>query len=413
MLLRFISVPALIAEVGGDPWAINTTLLVGRPAQIADLAEAFHAAGRCIAEANDAFEQARRRFDAGWNHQNGDHPINDAAEVQRVTASLGAQSLQLPKIGVDLENIAAALAEAQTAAGGQISSLESQLQALDDVLGQALELEKDPNLAPATRDELNVLITACEDDAVVDAKAAVGSLQSIRDGYAQWLQKSLTGLRSDGYDPAAIRGLDADAAPEPSQLQTKELADIRQATNQAVVDQMAKVRAAQQALDKTLADLYTHGPGSTEGEAASANLPKLKADLAKALDDLDPRYRITDSTTAGETIKASLTITGPVLTWLLVNDRGQMQISLAPTHSVTAPDSFWVSLIRQYVDVDPDTPLSDGTRRNRMGAPECRPSRAAIRRCRYHATQPREAQRIEAGQCGQVLVSVAKGARLI
>lgn len=118
MQLRHINIRALIAEAGGDPWAIEHSLHAGRPAQIAELAEAFHAAGRCTAEANAAFEEARRRFEASWNRENGEHPINDSAEVQRVTAALGVQSLQLPKIGVDLENIAADLAEAQRAAPG-------------------------------------------------------------------------------------------------------------------------------------------------------------------------------------------------------------------------------------------------------------------------------------------------------
>ena len=113
MQLRYVSIPALIAEAGGDPWAINQSLQAGRPAQISDLAQAFHAAGRCTSESSAAFNEARRRFEASWNRENGDHPINDSAEVQRTTQSLGAQSLQLPKIGVDLENIAAALAEAQ------------------------------------------------------------------------------------------------------------------------------------------------------------------------------------------------------------------------------------------------------------------------------------------------------------
>jgi hypothetical protein len=107
--LEYISLPLLIAQAGGDPWAINQSLQSGRPAQIADLAEAFHAAGRCTAESSKAFDEARRRFEAPWNRENGDHPINDSAEVQRVTQSLGAQSLQLPKIGVDLQNIAATL----------------------------------------------------------------------------------------------------------------------------------------------------------------------------------------------------------------------------------------------------------------------------------------------------------------
>jgi len=109
MQLRYINIAALIAEAGGDPWAINRSLQAGRPAQISDLAEAFHAAGRCTAESSAAFDEARRRFEAAWNRENGEHPINDSAEVQRVTKALGAQSLQLPKIGVDLESIAASL----------------------------------------------------------------------------------------------------------------------------------------------------------------------------------------------------------------------------------------------------------------------------------------------------------------
>src|SRR6202007_1300330 len=124
MQLTYISIAALIAQAGGDPWAINQSLQVGRPAQISDLAEAFHAAGRCTAESSAAFDEARRRFDAAWNHQNGDHPINDSDEVQRTVKSLGAQSLQLPKIGTDLENIAAALAEAQRPGAAGPSTLE-------------------------------------------------------------------------------------------------------------------------------------------------------------------------------------------------------------------------------------------------------------------------------------------------
>lgn len=107
MQLTNLSEAELIASAGGDPWAINQSLQAGSPFQISQLAQAFHTAGRCTAEADHAFEDARKRFDAAWNHQNGDHPINDSDEVQRVTKSLGAQSLQLPKIGADLEGIAA------------------------------------------------------------------------------------------------------------------------------------------------------------------------------------------------------------------------------------------------------------------------------------------------------------------
>lgn len=222
MQLRYISIPLLIGEAGGDPWAINSSLQSGRPAKISDLAQAFHDAGRCTAESSGAFDAARRRFEAAWNRENGDHPINDSAEVQRVAQSLGAQSLRLPKIGVDLEIIAASLAEAQRSASGQIATLEGQLQQLDNEIGQAVELEKDIHLTNADRAALDALISALEDRAIADTKSALGQLQSIRNGYSDTLQKSLNTLRSDGYDPAGIQALDAPQSPpkpeEPIQI---------------------------------------------------------------------------------------------------------------------------------------------------------------------------------------------------
>ncbi|MEB3980851.1 TNT domain-containing protein [Mycobacterium sp. 663a-19] len=303
MQLRYISIALLVAEAGGDPCAINKSLQAGRPAQISDLAEAFHAAGRCTTEANAAFDEARRRFEAAWNRENGEHPINDSAEVQFVVRSLGAQSLQLPKIGVDLENIAAALAEAQGSASGQIATLEDHLQRLDDLIGQALDEEDDPDVTPDEMAQLEAFIGACEEDAIKDTQATLAQIQLTRDGYTGCLQKSLQNLRGEGYDPAAIHGVDSDPAPPPSALQSGELTDLRQVTNQAVVDQMGKVRAAQDAVDKALATLYTKGPGSPEGEAAAQSLPKLKADLARAIDDLGkiPDYNTIDPASVSTT----------------------------------------------------------------------------------------------------------------
>lgn len=214
MQLRYISVAALIAEAGGDPWAVNQSLQAGSPFQISQLAEAFLKAGRCTAEATNAFDQARSRFDAAWNHQNGDHPINGSAEVQRVTKSLGAQSLQLPKIGADLENIAANLAEAQKSAAGQIAALESQLQQLDGFIGQAVELEKDPTLTAEDRHALDAFISGREDDAIRDTKAALGQLQSTRDGYANSFQNAMGTLHADGYDLTAPQTGPAQGAAE-------------------------------------------------------------------------------------------------------------------------------------------------------------------------------------------------------
>lgn len=217
MQLRYISIAALIAEAGGDPWAVNQSLQAGSPFQISQLAEAFLKAGRCTAEATNAFDQARSRFDAAWNHQNGDHPITGSDEVQRVTKTLGAQSLQLPKIAADLENIAANLAEAQKAAAGQIAALEGQLQQLDGFIGQAVELEKDPTLTAEDRHALDAFISGREDDAIRDTKAALGQLQSTRDGYANSFQNAMGTLHADGYDltPAPQAGPDQGPAEQP------------------------------------------------------------------------------------------------------------------------------------------------------------------------------------------------------
>ncbi len=200
MQLKYLSIPALIGAAGGDPWAINASLQAGSPLQISNLAGAFLRAGRCTAEANNAFEQARTRFEAAWNHQDGGHPINDSDEVQRVTKALGAQSLQIPKIGGDLENIAATLAEAQKTGAGQIAALEARLQELDDLIGEADEMEDDDDLSQADFDALEAFIATCEDDAVRATKSALGQLQATRDGYSKSFQDAMGTLHADGYD---------------------------------------------------------------------------------------------------------------------------------------------------------------------------------------------------------------------
>jgi hypothetical protein len=214
MDLRYISGPHLIAEAGGDPWAIDDSLQAGRPSQISELAQAFHDAGRCTAESSRSFEEARRRFEASWNRVTGEHPINDAAEVRRTMHSLGAQSLQLAKIGADLQSVAAALAEAQCDGAVAISTLETQLRRVDDLLGQALNMERVSGLSAGDRIALDALIRALEQQAIDDTAASLGRLRSRRDGYSQSLQGSLMTLRTDGYDPAVLESVDAPANRE-------------------------------------------------------------------------------------------------------------------------------------------------------------------------------------------------------
>ncbi len=215
MRLVYLSVGELIAAAGGDPWAVDQSLQAGSPFQISRLAEAFHAAGRCTTEANNDFEQARKRFDAAWNHHNGDHPINGADDVQRTVKSLGAQSLQLPKIGADLESIAAALAEAQKAGAQQIATLERQLQLLDEIIGAATKDLEDGNLDTKSRDALRMLIKDAKADAADDTRDALHQLNAIRDGYSAALEKSLGQLRAEGYDSENLVRADADPQVPP------------------------------------------------------------------------------------------------------------------------------------------------------------------------------------------------------
>jgi hypothetical protein len=67
---------------------------------------------------------------------------------------------------------------------------------------------------------------------------------------------------------------------------------------------------------------------------------------------LDPHFRITDSSTSGVANNgASLTLTSPLTTWQISNDRGQILIGIAPTKLAAQPRNwFRLSIIRQYLD---------------------------------------------------------------
>ena len=287
---------------GGDPWTVNDMLQSGRPAQIADLAQAFHNAGQSTREADSAFAEARSRVDA-WVRDNGQHPITDSAEVQRTAKALNLQAAQLPKIAVDLETIAAALAQTQGTAAGYINALETRLQQLDDWIGQADSMIKqDQNLLAQADDEddidaleadidwLEQYINDCEREAIDDTKSNLQWLDQIRDQYADGLKKAKANLRTDGYDPNTLLALDGEGHKPgdipPSGLERQQLTDIRRVMNQAVVDQMAKVRAAQKAVDDAAKASVVFGAGSPQADAALASLPELKKNLTTAINDL-------------------------------------------------------------------------------------------------------------------------------
>lgn len=196
MELRYISIPFLVAEAGGDPWAIDASVQSGRPALISDLAQAFRDAGASTSEAAAAFDTARRRFEASWDHRYGEHPINAADEVLRVTRALGLQAEQLPKIATDLQNIAAALAEAQRTSTWYIAALEYDLENIDDEICDSLA-DGDHRAA----DDLRA-------DAVVETRAIMFVLSDLRGQYSMVLRAALGSLQTDGADPAELEGVD-------------------------------------------------------------------------------------------------------------------------------------------------------------------------------------------------------------
>lgn len=177
MQLQYLNLPWVIAAAGGDPWQVDLTLQSGNPAVVDELAQAFHNAGSCTAESSAAFAEARRRFQAAWNRENGEHPINGSAEVQRATTTLHLQQIQLTAIGTDLEGIAAALAEAQKSAAEKVNALQAQLQAIDDRIGILLAHDVDADVSEllqiAADDTAGILhqLEKLRDDAEVAARA--------------------------------------------------------------------------------------------------------------------------------------------------------------------------------------------------------------------------------------------------
>jgi hypothetical protein len=184
----------------GDPWAIDDTLQSGDPGQISELAAAFRDAAACTAETWQEFGRARDRFEASWKGENGQHPIADSHEVQRAKTSLFVQAEQLPAIAIDLQNIAADLAEAQRMSDLKIDKLNGRLHYLDMLAAEALANDEDP--VPIARRAVGYTATAFK------------GIDGYRDSYAEKLQTALTDLRlKHGYDPAVIGDVDGDGEP--------------------------------------------------------------------------------------------------------------------------------------------------------------------------------------------------------
>lgn len=251
----------------GDPWRADETLQSGDPGEIAELATAFRDATACTEETFKEFAQARERFQASWNGENGERPIDDSAEVQRAVTRLFVQSEQLPAIAIDLQNIAADLAEAESQSTAEIESLNSSLESLDASVGVAIANDED--------------YSGLLDQAEEATRSALGEVERIRDTYTDKLESAAFDLRlKHGYDPAAIEDVDGDGeiSPEERGRTAPEHYDANQrAKDEALVNGGGPMTPEKAAAEARLRDFAI-----TTNPAASADAREL---AAQRLDD--------------------------------------------------------------------------------------------------------------------------------
>ncbi|UVO11825.1 hypothetical protein NM962_18145 [Mycobacterium sp. SVM_VP21] len=205
--LQHLNVDDLVAQAGGDPWAIDDSLQAGSPTQINFLAQAFHSAAGSATSAEESFRTAQEHF-TQYNRENGEQPINNGAEVQRVKDGLHATKEQLGQIAADLETIAAALAQARGTSRGNITSLNENLQTADVLIGHYLDLESQGLNRDADIENVRQAAKA-------DTLTALHNETFFRNDYSKTLKQALANLRvKDGYDPdVAVRKFDAEGEP--------------------------------------------------------------------------------------------------------------------------------------------------------------------------------------------------------
>lgn len=201
--LEHLHVEDLIGHAGGDPWAVDDGLQAGSPTQINFLAQAFHQAAGSATAAEETFRTAEQHFQQ-YNRENGEQPINNGAEVQRVKSGLHATKEQLGQVAADLERIAGALAEARATSKENIAALNGNLRGLDALIDYYLQLEYEGY-------DYAAQITQCRQQAMDDTATALHNVTVIRKNYSKTLEQALTNLRAkNSYQPDdTLRRFDA------------------------------------------------------------------------------------------------------------------------------------------------------------------------------------------------------------
>jgi hypothetical protein len=206
--LVHLSVPELIGAAGGDPWQIDDTIQAGAPGEISELATSFHNAAVCTTQTGEEFAQAKKRFAQAWDRDDPAHPINDAEEVRRATESLHMSSEQMGRVAVDLQAIAADLAQAQRSGQISIGNLQVRLKQIDDLIESELQA------AAAAGHQLDW--SELKRAAVEATRQSLGEMTALRNAYGAKLNAAQMEMATDGYDTSTVAGAVPNAsAPQP------------------------------------------------------------------------------------------------------------------------------------------------------------------------------------------------------
>jgi len=358
----------LAGEAGVDPWELDRSLQAGDPAKIDAIADGVHRAGTIAGEVDDDFEKARKQFRDAWVSDGNHSPIDESGEVQRITASVGTHKDQLRVIGAKYEQIATALATAQRAADGEIAALEKQLHAVDEQMDFA-----DSHMATDPASAQNTL-KAAKAMAVGFVQNAGDEIKGYRATYAGVLADAESVLKANGA-PVVPEVPDIPVVDPAAQQATDRL---KQLTDQAVVDQMAKIRSIQKELDAVLAEAVMGRRGSPENDALLDRARQLRGELASALDDLGniPDYSKVDprAVTVGADgqLLGDYTVDGQAVQMYgqLKNGTGQI-FDQARQTTFTFKDGKLVGMSRlDQGKVTPDDELLFNAVTTAVGAPE-------------------------------------------
>ncbi|MFI6369266.1 alpha/beta hydrolase [Nocardia sp. NPDC050630] len=194
--LSVLSVSELTKAAGGDPWQLQDQLLAGKPFQISTMAEAFHRSGSHAGEADSTFDQARAHFQNAYISGDRTDVIDDSPIVNDAKSRLHESADALAKIGTGLEEIAAALANAQNMTHPPIDALNHELTELES------EYLRLPRRSGKMQNEFPTPgLSEVQQTAAAAVAATYRQMQGVVAGYEDTLDAQMKDFEATGYLP--------------------------------------------------------------------------------------------------------------------------------------------------------------------------------------------------------------------